>query len=128
MRIAVTYDREYNLKPLDEAEIIGIIDEEKKEVEQYENAGMGSKEATMDIILNAINPPPEAIIVGKQFLCPGSYMMSHGRIKYVPTELKTLNDVLNNLETVKKNMTEELEEDMYAEEHFHHHHHHGYGF
>ncbi|QIW23477.1 hypothetical protein EWF20_04450 [Sulfolobus sp. S-194] len=117
MRIVVTYDKEFNLKPLDEAEIIGLIDEEKKEVEQYENPGIGSKEMTMDAILSL---SPDAIVVSKGFLCPGSYMMSYGRIKYIPTELKTLNDVLNHLEELKKNMKEELEEEMYAEEHMHH--------
>lgn len=121
MKIAVTYDKDYNLKPLDEAEIIGIINEEKKEVEQYENPGVGSKEMTMDAILSL---EPDAIVVGKQFLCPGSYMMSYGRIKYIPTEYKTLNDVLDHIEELKKNMKDELEEDMYAEP-FHHHHHHG---
>ena len=116
MRIAVTYDKEFNLKPLDEAEIIGIIDEEKKEVEQYENPGVGSKEMTMDAILS---PSPDAIVVGKQFLCPGSYMMSYGRIKYIPTNYKTLQEVLNNLETLKKSMRDELDEEMYAEGHMH---------
>ncbi|MEJ2775630.1 hypothetical protein DDW09_03065 [Sulfolobus sp. SCGC AB-777_L09] len=116
MRIAVTYDKEFNLKPLDEAEIIGIIDEEKKEVEQYENPGVGSKEMTMDAILSL---SPDAIVVGKQFLCPGSYMMSYGKIKYIPTNYKTLQDVLNNLETLKKSMSDELDEEMYAEEHMH---------
>ena len=114
MRIAVTYDKEFNLKPLDEAEIIGIIDEEKREVEQYVNPGVGSKEMTMDAILSL---QPDAIIVGKGFLCPGSYMMSIGRIKYIPTDLKTLNEVLDNLESLKGDMMEDLEEEMYEEEH-----------
>ncbi len=113
MRIAVTYDKEYDLRPLDEAEIIGIIDDEKMEVEQYENPGVGSKEMTMDTILSL---EPDAIIVSKGFLCPGSYMMSLGRIKYIPTDLKTLKDVLNRLEELKSNVKEELEEEMYAEE------------
>lgn len=39
-------------------------------------------------------------------------MMSYGRIKYIPTEYKTLNDVLDHLEELKKNMKDELEEDM----------------
>jgi len=118
MKIVVTYDKEFNLKPLDEAEIIGLIDEEKKEVEQYENPGVGSKEMTMDAILSL---SPDAIVVNKGFLCPGSYMMSYGRIKYISTQYTNLNDVLNHLEELKKNIKDELEEDMYAEEHMHHH-------
>lgn len=114
MRIAVTYDKEFNLKPLDEAEIIGLIDEEKKEVGQYENPGIGSKEMTMDAILSL---EPDAIIIKKGFLCPGSYMMSYGRIKYIPTNFSTLKEVLENLEDLKKNIKEDLEEEMYAEEH-----------
>jgi len=119
MRIAVTYDKDRILRPLDEAEIIGIIDEEKREVEQYENPGIGSKEATMDVILQI---GADAIIVKPQFLCPGSYYMSYGKLKYIVTNAKTLEDVLNNLEEIKKNgMKEELEEEFYAERHMHFH-------
>ncbi|AAK42754.1 hypothetical protein SULI_02230 [Saccharolobus solfataricus] len=113
MRIALTYDKSQELKPLDQAEIIGIIDEEKREVEQYENPGIGSKEATMSVILD-LNA--DAIVVGPKFLCPGSYMMSYGRLRYIPTKYGNLKDVLEHLEEIKKNMKEELEEEMYAEE------------
>jgi predicted Fe-Mo cluster-binding NifX family protein len=113
MRIAVTYDQSQNLKPLDEADIIAVIDEEKKEVEQYENPAHNvSKEAAMGIILDL---GVDAIVVKKQFLCPGSYMMSQGRIKYIPTEYKTLKEVLDNLETLEKGIKEDLDEEMYAE-------------
>ncbi|MEM3323936.1 MAG: hypothetical protein QW494_05865 [Metallosphaera sp.] len=113
MRIAVTYDKEQTLKPLEEAEIIAIIDEEKKEVKQYENPGYGmSKEMTMHAILEL---EPEAIVVKNQFLCPGSYMMSYGRLKYIPTQYNSLNDVLQHLEEIKKNIREDLDEEMYAE-------------
>ena len=113
MRIALTYDKSQELKPLDEAEVIGIIDEEKREVEQYENPGIGSKEATMSVILD-LNT--DAIIVEPKFLCPGSYMMSYGRLKYIPTKYTKLTEVLEHLEEIKKNVKEELEEEMYAEE------------
>ncbi len=42
-------------------------------------------------------------------------MMSYGRLKYIPTEYNTLQEVLNNLEEVKKKIVEELPEEMYAE-------------
>lgn len=113
MKIVVTYDSSQTLKPLDEAEIIGVIDDERKVVEQYENPANGvSKEATMGIILDL---GADAIIVKKQFLCPGSYMMSYGRIKYIPTEYNTLSEVLEHLEELKKKITNELDEEMYAE-------------
>ncbi|AWR98941.1 hypothetical protein [Metallosphaera hakonensis] len=113
MRIALTYDKDQNLKPLEESEIIAIIDEEKKEVEQYENPAYAmSKEATMAAILEL---EPEAIVVKNQFLCPGSYMMSYGRLKYIPTTFNTLKEILDHLEEVKKNIREELDEEMYAE-------------
>lgn len=113
MKIVATYDSSQNLKPLDEAEIIGVIDDEKKVVEQYENPANGvSKEATMSVILDL---GADAIIVKKQFLCPGSYMMSYGRLKYIPTEYNTLSEVLEHLEELKKRITEELDEEIYAE-------------
>ncbi|EHP70848.1 MAG: hypothetical protein RXS23_02095 [Metallosphaera yellowstonensis] len=113
MRIALTYDKNQNLKPLEESEIIAIIDEEKREVEQYENPAYGmSKEATMAAILEL---GPEAIVVKPQFLCPGSYMMSYGQVKYIPTNYSTLKEILDHLEEVKKNIRDDLEEEMYAE-------------
>ncbi|MCY0859706.1 MAG: hypothetical protein OWQ54_04685 [Sulfolobaceae archaeon] len=112
MRIAVTYDNEHNLKPLDEADIVGIIDEENKVVEQYENEGKGSKEMTMGLILN-LNA--DAIIVKERFLCPGSYGMSLGRIRYIPVNAQKLEEVLSKLEEIKKGITDELDEQYYAE-------------
>lgn len=112
MKIAVTYDKEHNLKPLDQAEIVGIIDEEKKVVEQYVNEGMGSKEMTMGLILSL---EPDAIIIREKFLCPGSYGMSLGRIRYIPVKAQKLEEVLSNLEEIKKDIHDELDENFYAE-------------
>ncbi|MGC9105122.1 MAG: hypothetical protein ACP5HQ_01675 [Thermoprotei archaeon] len=115
MNIVATCDTELNIKPLDEAEIIALIKEYERVVEQYENSAYGiSKEATMHVILQL---QPDAIIVGPQFLCPGSYMMSVGQVKYIVTEYDNLVDVLNNLEEVKKNVRDELDEEIYAEAH-----------
>ncbi|MCY0850836.1 hypothetical protein [Sulfuracidifex metallicus] len=115
MRVAVTYDKDQNLKPLDEAELIGIIDDEKKEIEQYENEGIGSKEATMDLILGL---DADAIIVKQGFLCPGSYYMSYGRIKYIPAKYSNLKEIQEHYEEIKKLTKEELDEEMYAENEF----------
>ncbi|BBG24659.1 hypothetical protein [Sulfuracidifex tepidarius] len=115
MRIAVTYDKEQNLKPLDQADLIGVIDEEKKEIEQYENEGLGSKEATMDLILGL---DADAIIVKEGFLCPGSYYMSYGRIKYIPSKYSNLKEIQEHFEEIKKSTRDDLEEEMYAENEF----------
>ncbi|MGC9152504.1 MAG: hypothetical protein ACP5GY_02075 [Vulcanisaeta sp.] len=116
MRIAVTYDEDFNLRPLDEAEIISIINEETGELEQYENPGIGGKEVTMSAILSL---SPDAIVVGRRFLCPSSYMVPHGKIKYIVTNNKTLQEVLKNLESLKKNIRGDLDEEIYAEEYKH---------
>jgi hypothetical protein len=115
LNIVATCDRELNLKPLDEAEIIALIKEDERFVEQYENPAYGmSKEATMHVILQL---QPDAIIVKPQFLCPGSYMMSVGQVKYIVTKYNNLMEVLNNLEEVKKDIRDELDEEIYAEAH-----------
>ncbi|EZQ06578.1 MULTISPECIES: hypothetical protein [Acidianus] len=113
MKIAVTYNKEQQLRPLEEAEIIGIIDDEKKVVEQYENPAYNmSKEATMSVILDI---GADAIVVKNQFLCPGSYMMSYGRLKYIQTQYNSLQEVLEHLNELKSAATEELNEEVYAE-------------
>ncbi len=114
MKIAVVYDKEQNLKPLDDGEVLAIIDDEKKVVEQYENPGFQmSKEASMDAILSL---GAEAVVVREKFLCPGSYAMSVGRLKYIPSKFTRLKEVLDNLEELKKSSSEELEPEMYAED------------
>lgn len=117
MKIALVMDNEHNLTPLDIGEQLAIIDEEKKVVEVYDNPGFGvphgGKEMTMDAILQL---EAEAVVVKKAFLCPGSYGMSQGRIKYIVTDAKNLDEVISNLPKVKENMKDELEPELYAEE------------
>ncbi|BBD72954.1 hypothetical protein HS1genome_1343 [Sulfodiicoccus acidiphilus] len=114
MKIAVVYDKEKTLKPLDGGEVLAIIDDEKKVVEQYENPGYQmSKEASMEAILDL---GAEAIVVKERFLCPGSYAMSVGRLKYIPSKFDRLNEILDHLEELKKSAAEELEPEMYAED------------
>jgi hypothetical protein len=115
MNIAATVDEELNLKPLDEAPYIVLIKEDERVVERYENPAYGmSKEATMHVILQL---QPDAIIVKPGFLCPGSYMMSVGQVKYIVAKENNLKEVIDNLEELKGKATEELEEEVYAEEH-----------
>jgi hypothetical protein len=42
-------------------------------------------------------------------------MMSYGQVKYIPTNYSTLKEILDHLEEVKKNIRDDLEEEMYAE-------------
>ncbi|BCU68398.1 hypothetical protein HS7_18350 [Sulfolobales archaeon HS-7] len=117
MKIGLVMDKEKTITPLDMGENLAVIDEEKKVVEVYENPGFGiphgGKEMTMDAMLSL---GVEAVVVKKGFLCPGSYSMSLGNVKYLPVNFNKLDDVLQNLEEVKKNAIEELEPEMYAEE------------
>jgi hypothetical protein len=58
---------------------------------------------------------PDAIVVKEGVLCPGSYHMSLGKMKYVPVEEEKLDDILKNLPKVKENMVDELDMNMYRE-------------
>jgi hypothetical protein len=44
-------------------------------------------------------------------------MMSVGQVKYIVTKENNLKEVIDNLEELKGRATEELEEEVYAEEH-----------
>ena len=111
MKVAMTYDRDHVLKPLDEAEIVGIYDSEKSVVEEFENPGyMRSKEFAMFYILKE---KPDAIVVKPGFLCPGSYAMSTGKIKYKITEKRMVEELLEEIDTLPA--VSELDEQMYAE-------------
>jgi len=116
MKIGLVMDEDHNLTPLDQGPILAIIDEEKKLVETYENPGYGvphgGKEMAMEAMLTL---DAEAVVVKKGFLCPGSYSMSYGRLKYLPTDHQKLEELLNDLEKVKKEALEELDPEMYDE-------------
>ncbi|MEB3692540.1 MAG: hypothetical protein G5Z43_000478 [Caldisphaeraceae archaeon] len=107
MRIALVYDEKQVLKPLDEGEILGIIDEERKVVEQYENPGFNKdKESTMNAIIQL---GAQAIIVKDDSLDKASYEMSRGHIVYYPiSKYNNLYDVIENLNDVKSNPQEKL--------------------
>lgn len=111
MKVAVTYGKDRTMKPLDEAEIIGVIDEEKGTISEKENPGfMMSKEMTMHYILGM---GVDAIVVRNGFLCPGSYAMSAGRLKYIVADDEKVDSLLNTLKGKKP--VDELEEEIYRE-------------
>ncbi|MDG7036595.1 MAG: hypothetical protein JRM72_04305 [Nitrososphaerota archaeon] len=113
MKIAVTLNKDNELKPLEEAEILGIISADTKEIIRYQNPGYNiSKELTMEAILG-LNV--DAVVVKEKFLCPGSYGMSFGRLKYVLTQYANLNDILTNIDILTKHALDELEDSVYAE-------------
>mgnify|MGYP001770718793 FL=1 len=104
MRIAVFYDSSYHLRPIPEAEILAVIDEEQKVVEQYENPApeMGL-EAAIDgiLVLGA-----QALIVGEGTLPKEAYEALKGKVLFMPTKYKDLYQILDNLDEVKGAATE----------------------
>ncbi|MFP3166639.1 MAG: hypothetical protein RXR36_05095 [Nitrososphaeria archaeon] len=114
MKIVVTYDRYHRLKPLDEAELIGFYDDSKGIVEEVKNPGyMKSKEFTMFYILKM---KPDAIAVKDGFLCPGSYAMSKGKLKYILTDKESVEQFIDNVK--EANLMENLDEQVYSEDEF----------
>jgi hypothetical protein len=116
MKIAAVVDEENYVTPLEYGNSIMIIDDETKQIKEYENPGFGSpyggKERCMQGILSL---KPDAIVVKEGVLCPGSYHMSLGKMKYIPTDSEKLDDILKNLENEKKNAVEELDFQMFRE-------------
>ncbi len=111
MKIIATYGRDHRLKPLDEAEVIGIIDREKGSITEKVNPGyMMSKEMAMSYILRL---GADAIVVKKGFLCPGSYAMSRGKIKYLVLDDDKTDSLINTLKASEP--LDELNEELYEE-------------
>ena len=104
LRIAVFYDSSYRLRPIQEAEILAVIDEEQKVVEQYENPALEmGLEAAIDgiFVLGA-----QALIVGEGTLPKEAYEALKGRVLFMPTSYKDLYQILDNLDEVKRAATE----------------------
>ena len=116
MKIAAVVDEENYVTPLEYGNSIMIIDDETKQIKEYENPGFGSpyggKERCMQGILSL---KPDAIVVKEGVLCPGSYHMSLGKMKYIPTDSEKLDEIIKNLENEKKNAVEELDFQMFRE-------------
>jgi predicted Fe-Mo cluster-binding NifX family protein len=109
LRIAIFYGgQDFVLQPLAKAEVLGIIDEEQKVVEQYENPApeTGSEAA----IEGLVELGAKAIIVKGDTLTAEEYAALKGRVSFMPTQLNGLYDVLEHLEEIKSGARDRLEE------------------
>lgn len=112
MKVALPLDEKGELQPLDNAKYIGIYDTESGLLKRELNAGyLVSKEMAMHQILTM---GADAVAVKEGFLCPGSYWMSHGRVRYVVVSSNTLNDAIKEISG--SSAVQELDERFYAEE------------
>ncbi|MCL5787937.1 MAG: hypothetical protein M1581_04935 [Candidatus Thermoplasmatota archaeon] len=116
MKVIAVVDEEDVLTPLEYGNTIVEIDTETKQKKFYENPGFGSpfqgKERAMAGILT-LNA--DAIIVKEGVLCPGSYMMSKGKMKYIPVEEEKLQEIEPKLNDIAKKATPELDFNIYRE-------------
>ncbi|MEM3811199.1 MAG: hypothetical protein QXV38_02740, partial [Conexivisphaerales archaeon] len=109
MKVVATYGKDHYLKPLDESEIIGVIDKERGKISEMANPGyMMSKEMSMHYILGL---GVDAIAVKSGFLCPGSYAMSLGKLKYIVTDQENVDSLLYELND--SHPVDELNEELY---------------
>ena len=108
MRIALFYGGEdLSLKPLKDAEILGVIDEEQRVVEQYENPApeLGEEAAIQGLLELGVS----AVIVKDDTLSESAYRELKGHVKFMRTELNDLYQVLDHLEEIKGTATDRLE-------------------
>ncbi len=110
MKVAIPCSKDKVLVPLDQAEIIVFYNDADNSMTESENQGYGSKEATMSMILRE---SPDVIAVKEGVMCPGSYMMSQGSIKYALVKSGSASDIIANKEY--EDAREELPEEIFAE-------------
>lgn len=116
MKVIAVVDDENVLMPLEYGNTIVQIDTETGEKKMYENPGYGSpyqgKERAMAGILTL---KADSILVKEGFLCPGSYHMSKGRMKYIPVEEEKLDEVEPKLKDLESKAVSELDFSIYRE-------------
>lgn len=116
MKVIAVVDDENELMPLEYGNTIVSIDTETGEKKYYENPGYGSpfqgKERAMAGILTL---KADAILVKEGMLCPGSYHMSKGRMKYIPVEEDKLDQVEPKIKELTSQARDELEFSFYRE-------------
>ncbi len=110
MKVAIPCSKDKKLVPLDEAEIIEIYDDSDGSIVDNDNDGYGNKEATMSMIMGMA---PDAIAIKSGIMCPGSYMMSQGSIKYAVVKSDSAADIIKNKEY--EEVSEELAPEIFAE-------------
>ncbi|AAT43111.1 hypothetical protein [Picrophilus oshimae] len=116
MKIACVVDEENVLAPLQFGSTIFLIDSETKQIEEYENPGFGSMHGGREMAMAAIlSLKPDIFIVTPNSLCPGSYSMSLGNVKYAVMDEVNISDVIKNIDKIEKSAVSELEPIMYRE-------------
>lgn len=117
MKIIAVVDDKNMIAPLDYGDSIMEIDDESNRILEYENPGFGSPHGGKEMAMaGIISLNPDAIVVKEGFLCPGSYQMSLGRMKYIPLEgEEKLDDVMKNLSTLRERAVSELDFHMFRE-------------
>ena len=110
MKVAIACNRDKEMVPLDQAELIEIYDDSNGSVTESENNGYGSKEAT---IAEVMRLSPDAIAVKEGVMCPGSYMMSQGTLKYALVKSSKADDIIKNKEYA--DAKDELAPEIFAE-------------
>ncbi|MGC8645457.1 MAG: hypothetical protein ACP5UO_04215 [Thermoplasmata archaeon] len=117
MKIAVVHGKDDSLAPLDLGEVISIVDTEEKKITQYENPGYervpGGKEIAMAAILRL---RADAMVVKEGMMCPGSYRMSVGRIKYALFDGETLDEILPKMDRIREVLTDDIPPEVYRED------------
>ncbi len=116
MKIVAVIDDENCISPLEFGSSIMLMDQESGDINVYENPGFGAahggKERAMAGILT-LNA--DAMIVKEGILCPGSYHMSRGKMKYIPAGEMKFDDIVKNLNTLSSRAVDELDPLMYRE-------------
>ncbi len=108
MRIALFYGAEdFVLKPLKDADILAIIDEEQRVVEQYENPApeLGEEAAIQGILELGV----AAMIVKDDTLSQKAYGELKGHVKFMTTDLNDLYQVLDHLDEIKGTAKDSIE-------------------
>jgi hypothetical protein len=116
MKVACVVDDENMLSPLEYGNSIFLIDDETKKIEEYENPGFGRTHGGREVAMAGIlSLKPDIFVVTEGSLCPGSYNMSLGKVKYVVTEEQPISDVIKNIKELEGKAVEELEPVLYRE-------------
>ncbi|MEM0139786.1 MAG: hypothetical protein QXZ44_04150 [Ferroplasma sp.] len=116
MKVACVVDDENMLSPLEYGNSIFLIDDETNKIEEYENPGFGRTHGGREVAMAGIlSLKPDIFIVTENSLCPGSYGMSLGKVKYAVTVEKPFSEVMKELKELESKAVEELEPVIYRE-------------
>ncbi|MCL4336455.1 MAG: hypothetical protein M1393_02275 [Candidatus Thermoplasmatota archaeon] len=116
MKIVAVVDEENYVTPLEYGNSILLVDDETKQIQEYENPGFGAPHGGKErCMAGIISLKPDAIVVKEGVLCPGSYHMSLGKMKYIPVEEEKFDDIMKNIGSIKSKAVNELDFAMFRE-------------